>query len=152
MAHHRTNAWHTRRHAPSPMAGFGAYTRWRRCPYWFRSKLRGVRSCPFSQGRFKLGRFIEVILKRGFAARRYKNEFFYARRSRFVDRVLDERAINQSHNLLWNRLGRGKKSCSETCHWKNRLGHTLFIITPLVRYRTSPVSQHGLKGKLTRSL
>ena len=56
----------------------------------------------FAEFLFKGWGVVKVILKRSFAARSYKDEFFNACRTCFIDRVLDQRPVNQGHNLFWH--------------------------------------------------
>ena len=57
---------------------------------------------------------VEMVFQRAFAAAGDENELLDAGRARFVDRVLDQRAVDQRQHFLRHRLGRRQKARAET--------------------------------------
>ena len=76
-----------------------------------------------TQGVLQLGRVIEVILERGFTFGGNEDEFLDAGRTRFINGVLDERAVDEGHDFLRNRLGRRQEPRAHACDRKHRLGN-----------------------------
>ena len=75
-----------------------------------------------AQGGFEFGCGIEIILERAFAAGSHKDEFLDTGRAGLVDRILDQGAINQRHDLLGNGFRSRKEARAEAGHGKDRLG------------------------------
>ena len=92
-----------------------------------------------AQRLFEFGRVVEVVLKRGFPARGDEDEFGDARRAGFVDGVLDQRPVDEGHDLFRDGLRCGKKPRAQTCDGKYRLGDpvTHSNPTPKTLYLTS---------------
>ncbi len=80
----------------------------------------------FSQRRFKLGRVVEIIFQRGLSARCNEDKFLDSGGPRFVDRVLDQRAVDQRHDLLGNGFCGGQKSRAQSGNGKDCLGYSSF--------------------------
>ena len=67
------------------------------------------------------GGVVEIILKRRLPARGHEDEFLDPGGARLVDGVLDQRAIDERHDLLRDRLGRREEPRPKTCNRENGL-------------------------------
>ena len=65
------------------------------------------------QARFQFRGFVEVILQRTLAACGHENEFLDPGGARLVDRVLDQRAVDEGHDLFRDRLRRRQEPGAE---------------------------------------
>ena len=85
-----------------------------------------------TQGVLKLGRVIEVILKRGFAFGCDEDKLLDASGPRLINGILDERAVDEGHDFLRNRLCRRQEPRTQACDRKYSLGdffrlHILYL-------------------------
>ena len=81
----------------------------------------------------KLGRMIEIVFQCAFPAGRYKNKLCDTGGARFINRVLDQRLVNQSHDLFWNRFGGWQETRAQTCNRKDRFCYFTHIgLVPLI--------------------
>ena len=101
-AHH--TAWPSPERLGLPKVGNGA-----RGHVGGRQRLQELVLALLAQRRLELGRVVEVVLQRGLAARGDEDELLDPRRARLVDGVLDERPVNEGHDLLRDGLGRRKE-------------------------------------------
>ena len=85
----------------------------------------------------KLRGVVEIVLERALAARGHEDEFLDPRRPRLVDRVLDQRAVDQGHDLLRNRFRRRQEPRAQTRNRKDRLGHLLAHLKPPTDLQTA---------------
>ena len=75
-----------------------------------------------------------MIIDRGLAAARDKEELLYPRRLGLFDRVMNERLVDDRQHLLWHRLGRrqetGSQSGDRENGFANGLVHELLGFVP----------------------
>ena len=115
-------AWRTRPHGQGRARCAVGYRRWRRSPYWSSAGSRADLPCrPWRVFQFR--RVIEIVLKRAFATRGDKDEFLDPGRPRLVDRILDQRPVNQRHDFFGDRLRCRQEPGAKTCNRKNRFGN-----------------------------
>ena len=70
---------------------------------------------------FELEGGIEIIDQRRLSAAGDEDQLLDPRLARFVDRILDQRPVDDRQQLLRDRLGGGQKSGAEARDWKNGL-------------------------------
>jgi hypothetical protein len=79
------------------------------------------RLAALGHGRLELEGVVEVLDDRGLAAAGHEDHLLDPRLARLVDRILDQRPVDDRQHLLGDRLGRGKKTRAETGNRKHRL-------------------------------
>ncbi len=73
------------------------------------------------EGLLQLGRAVEVVLEGVLAAGGHEDELLDPGFARLVDRVLDQRTVDQRKDFLRNRLGGRQEPRAETGNRKHRL-------------------------------
>ena len=76
----------------------------------FRDRRQGVLLAAFFQRAFQFGGVVEMILDRRFGAARHEDEFLDAGLARFIDRVLDQRAVDNGQHFLGHGFGRRQET------------------------------------------
>jgi len=93
----------------------------------------------------------DIVLERRLAARGDEDELANPRVAGLVDRVLDQRPVDQRHDLFRDRLGRGKESGAQARHGEDGLGYLLefhrvsHVRSPLSNYTPAQTVQHALQ-------
>ena len=75
----------------------------------------------------ELGGAVEIVLERALAARGDEDELLDAGGARLVDRVLDQRPVDQRQDFLRHRLGGRQEPRPETGDRQHRLGDLVFV-------------------------
>ena len=73
---------------------------------------------------------VEMVFERALGAPGDKIELIDPRRFRLLERVLDQRLVDDRQHLLWHRLGRRENAGAETGHRKNRLADGSLHLPP----------------------
>jgi hypothetical protein len=84
-----------------------------------------VRLAALAERRLELRLPVEMILDRTLVAAGHEDEMLDPRRTRLVDHVLDDGAVDHGQHLLRHRLGRGQEACAEPGHGEHGLADTL---------------------------
>src|SRR5262249_24073607 len=112
--------------------------------------LELLRLAALPQQILELVAVIEMIFDRGLAATGDENEFLDAGGARFLDRILDQRLVDQRQHLFWPRLGRGKEAGAKTADGKDRLAYALRHVFLASKPNVTPVPADHVPVACTR--